>query len=312
MSRCLSVTLLFLACLAAAGCQGAFHAARDIAIDVSWADYDSVIVRTANGRIDLAVGPAGPARVTGTRTATGVTPADAEAALEDFDVVAEPAAGAPRTLVVELRPQALPGRSIGASLAIRVPQACKAQVHASNGSIRIDGMRGPLEARSSNGAIELRNCTGDARLYTSNGRVDAAAVSGALEAVTSNGSCVARDVGGDARIEASNGNVELTAARGSVEIKTSNGSITLDAVPPAAGRVIVRTSNGSIDACLPASLNADLLLHASNGRLDTQFGDVPMKLRRIERSHLEAVMNAGGGLVEARTSNGNISLRCRG
>lgn len=312
MHLCLSLALILLASLAATGCQGAFRAGRDVALDVAWADYDRIVVRTANGRVDLAVGPPGPARISGTRTATGATPSDAEAALDEFDVVAEPAAGAPRTLVVELRPRTLPGRSIGASLAIRVPQACTAQVHASNGSIRIDGMRGPLEARSGNGSIELRNCAGDARLYSSNGRVDAAAVAGALEIVTSNGSCIAREIAGDTRIETSNGNVELTAARGGVQIDTRNGSVTLDAAPPAAGRVVVRTSNGSIDASLPASLSADLLLHASNGRLDTQFGDVPMKLRRIERSHLEAVMNAGGGHVEARTSNGNISLRCRG
>ncbi|MEP0846891.1 MAG: DUF4097 family beta strand repeat protein [Phycisphaerae bacterium] len=312
MHHWLSVTLLLLAGFAATGCQGAFRAARDVSLDVAWADYDSIIVRTANGRVDLAVGPPGLARITGSRTATGATPADAESALDDFEVVAEPASGAPRTLVVELRPPTLPARSIGASLAIRVPRACAAEVHATNGSIRIDGMCGPLEARSSNGSIELRNCAGDARLYTSNGRVDAGAVAGRLEAVTSNGNCIARDIGGDARIETSNGNVELTAARGGVQIETSNGSVTLDAVPPAAGRVVVRTSNGSIDACLPASLDADLLLHAGNGRLDTQFGDVPMKLRRIERSHLEAVMNAGGGHVEARTSNGDIRLRCRG
>ena len=56
----------------------------------------------------------------------------------------------------------------------------------SNGSVRVEGLHGRLDAETSNGPIDLVNADGDALLRTSNGHVDVRQLRGSLDATTSN------------------------------------------------------------------------------------------------------------------------------
>ncbi len=298
--------------LPVAGCANSFSASRPIDLAIVWEDFEHIQVRTLNGRVDLAVDAAVRPGVTGKRVARGPSPEEAEAALDQFEVVIEKSPDAPRTLVIEVRPEKVPNRSIGAELTIRIPAACSADIRTSNGAVRGQDLRGPFTARTSNGAVEALRIDGPVNLTTSNGPITAEAISGELTGDTSNGDITLRDVRGNARIQTSNGGVTATGVVGNLDAVTSNGVARVDVTPDANGSLVLRTSNGAIDATVPATMNAEVSIATSNGRVTTEWGAAEAKIRTTDRGRVDGTLNAGGGKIELRSSNGNVTLRTRG
>jgi hypothetical protein len=131
---------------------------------------------------------------------------------------------------------------------------------------------------TSNGAIRASHLSGDLDIRTSNGAISLEDMTGRLNGRTSNGAIFGENIGSP-----------------SVTFQTSNGSITMDfASPPA--MVDLRTSNGAIRIDLPSDAPAFAVsTTTSNGRIDTSVRTDPASSNRID----------------ARTSNGNITIRYR-
>jgi hypothetical protein len=280
--------------LVAAGCGTPFQASRSLALTAAWNQYERVEVRVRSGGVDLSSTEAPDVQITGQLRAGGSSLSEAEANLDQLEVYAGPDADNATTLLVELRyPLALQNKTVGASLVIRLPQACAARIRTSNGTIQVARMRDDVDAKSSNGRVQVEDMTGHVRAVTSNGAVDL------------------RNITGDVQAESSNGRIRAEQITGNCVLHTSNGSINCDVAPPGDGHVELDTSNGGISLTLPRDLGANLDASTSNGRVKLELGDVPLKNVDAGRSRLRATMNVGGCRVTARTSNGSIALSSR-
>ncbi|MER6047649.1 DUF4097 family beta strand repeat-containing protein [Streptomyces sp. NPDC001793] len=102
----------------------------------------------------------------------------------------------------------------------------------------------PVTGETSNGALSLSKVA-SVRLTTSNGAIDLDGVSGPVDVHSTDGAITGRGLSGDGiKAETSNGEIELTATRAQdVRAKTSNGAVTVT-VPDARYQVSVRTDNG--------------------------------------------------------------------
>lgn len=280
----------------AAGCGGGMvQATRDFSLKAPWEGYERLIVRSRNGRVELASAGVSEITVEGQVRVRGTTQAEADANLEQVQIVAQADANDPKTFRIELKvPEALKRNSPGANFIVKLPAPCAAEVDTSNGSIQVIGLKGPVTLNTSNGAVRAEDIDGDLTVDTSNGGV------------------VVSNVAGNCAVDTSNGPVEVQGTRGDVQVDTSNGSVRVDISPPTAGTVVLDTSNGSINATLPAQMAADLKLDTSNGRVNVDLGDIPTKVQRRSKTHLTASINGGAGArIEADTSNGSITLKFR-
>jgi len=168
-----------------------------------------------------------------------------------------------------------------------------ATLRSSNGRIRVSRLTGNVDAETSNGMIEVRDLEGNANLHTSNGAIDAEAAKGTFEAHTSNGRIEARlqdpAEGRAIRLESSNGHIELRldgALHPDVRARTSNSSVTLFLPPETNARVHARTTHGSVTS------DFDNLRHESGHR----------------EQDLDGTIGNGGPLIELESTNGAIKV----
>lgn len=275
------------------GC-GNVRATRDFTTTHEWAGHEAVQVRVRNGNVELRPGTGEQLRISGRKYVNGLTLADAQRNLEQLVIHAGAEPDTPEVFVVELRvPEALKLQSAGADLVLELPAACKASVKSSNGSIRAERLLGPSELATSNGNVRVRDVQGDLCATTSNGRV------------------IVTHVAGDVQASSSNGDIEAEHLGGSTTLNTSNGDIRLVGSPPANGRVELHTSNGCIDMTFPRTLAAELKLRTALGHVHVALGDAVLQHVDVGRNRYNAIVNGGGGLVAATTSNGSITLNAR-
>lgn len=289
------------------------HHRESFSLNVPWQDYESILVDTANGNVEVVCAAGGRLDIHGVKSAGGLTLDEARSNAQLVRIGAGPSAADARTLSVRAEfPEELRRKSPGASFVIRLPAACTAEINSRNGKIEVRGLRGPSRLKTSNGRIEARDIAGALEAYTSNGGITLEGVSGAVIAVSSNGPIALRDVTGNAELRTSNGGFELDGIGGDIDAETSNGRVRITAGTAENGQVRVRTSNGPIQLCVPRALKAAVELVTSNGRIETDADGVAFSDLRVSRSRFAANMNGGGaGRVVAQTSNGSIRFECR-
>jgi hypothetical protein len=175
------------------------------------------------------------------------------------------------------------------NLEVRLPRDLSVEISAVNGRIFIEGMRGLVRARSSNGSAIVRDVVGDIDVSTSNAKVSCSHTCGRLVARS-------RD-----------GKIELEDHRGSVDASTSNGLIRASLSEVGKGGVTLATSNGRIVLDLPDQVDAEIDLRVDNG---TIRNDLPLcRCTRESNGRVLGRLGAGGALIKLRTSNGSICLR---
>jgi hypothetical protein len=176
-----------------------------------------------------------------------------------------------------------------AHLEIRVPRELQVEVTAVNGKVSVEGVRGTVRARSSNGSARINDVVGDIEVLTSNAKVSCSCTCGRLLA------------------RSSNGKIELSEHRGSVDASTSNGLIRASLDHVGTGGVNLATSNGRIVLELPEEVDADVDIRVDNGVVRN---DRPLcKAIREGNGRVQGRLGAGGALIKLRTSNGSISVR---
>ena len=174
-------------------------------------------------------------------------------------------------------------------LELRVPRGTSTEIVASNGRVAIEGLRGSVRARSSNGSVDLSDVVGDVEIATSNAKVCCCGTRGRL---------VARS---------SNGKIELEQHCGSLDASTSNGLIRASLQEMGVEGVQLSTSNGRIVLELPEEVDAEVDIRVDNGviRNDRQL----CKAARQRSGQLRGRLGNGGAPIRLRTSNGSVSLR---
>ena len=168
-----------------------------------------------------------------------------------------------------------------------------ARLQSSNGSIKVRGLEGKLDAKTSNSGIDLVAVVGDFTGRTSNGSITVDGLQGTFDGSTSNSSI-------KGRIEKMPGGAPLKA-------DSSNGSIDLS-LPDYKGQPMdIDTSNSSITLRLPAGINADLRASTSNSSLSNEFEMTSTGV--ISKNRIEGKIGSGGGPIRVSTSNGSIRIQ---
>lgn len=124
-----------------------------------------------------------------------------------------------------------------------------------------------VNAKTSNGDIDVTSVYGRLSLDTSNGRIEVFDGRGTLNADTSNGRIQVVQFEGDIRADTSNGAIWIERVVGSVDADTSNGSISFTGMPSPGSSHRLDTSNGSVDVRIPIGASIHFDAHTSSGSI---------------------------------------------
>lgn len=272
-----------------------------------------VAVETRNGAIDVRCDPAAKqVEVNTTRSARGMTEKDAREFAEKIEIEVGKDPTRPDTLRIAARmPVMDANRNQSAKFEIVMPPNAELALDTRNGRISAAGCDKNINANTSNGRVNIRDCDGSVVIDTSNGEVSAWDVKGDIDVRSSNGGLDLQRVGRNTvKAVTSNGRIHIVDATGAANLRTSNGSIELHckSVPPSPDIQVV-TSNGNVEVEVPNNINASVDLLTTNGRVHSDLKGVQVADLETHRSSLRAKLNDGGGRINARSSNGSVTLR---
>jgi HSP20 family molecular chaperone IbpA len=183
--------------------------------------------------------------------------------------------------------------SSSVDITLDIPEDLSIRIENSNGGIRAEGRIRELEARTSNGRVELRD-TGkiSARLETNNAEIVVERVGGTLKATTANNAIRATELS----------DVQL-------DLATSNASIRLERVALANNtRSKVMTNNGGITIeGISAPSGLSLRGSTSNARVDVQLSGFDVQLE--DERFTARKEGFGQAELELSTSNDRITVR---
>ena len=159
-----------------------------------------------------------------------------------------------------------------ARIEVQVPAETALDLHSSDGHINVDGTSAPARIDTSDGAVEVRNFTGNIRARTSDGHIT---VDGVVSEVY---------------LSSGDGHIEFTARPGS---KMARGWL-------------LHTGDGRVEVKLPDDFAAELSAHTGDGRITL---DLPVTVSgSMERSRVRGKLNGGGELLEITTGDGSIHV----
>lgn len=190
------------------------------------------------------------------------------------------------------------GAPQSARVIARVPAQCRLVVRSDDGSITVEGVRGPIELRTADGSVTALNVRGDVRADTGDGRIKIEDVDGRCDLATGDGSVSVRGRITDLNVRTGDGAVTVRAQSGSSMRADWN----------------IETGDGAVLLMLPASFDAELDAFTGDGRV--RIADLTTALpfgrdaEDRDRSHqsLRTRLGGGGHLLKIRTSDGSIAL----
>ena len=244
-----------------------------------------VRIHNPNGRTRVTGEDREDIEVTSAKTARAESEEAASQLLSEIRVVFTET---PEGLEVEVETPRKWNRRGGANLCVRVPREIMLAVSAANGRIHVEGIRGKVKARSTNGAALVADVVGDVFVATSNAKVTCSCIRGKLLA------------------KSSNGKIEIDEHSGSIDASTSNGLIRACLDEVGKEGIQLATSNGRIVLDLPEETDAEVDIRVDNGviRNDRTL----QKTTRETGGRVLGRLGHGGPVIKLRTSNGSISL----
>ena len=227
-ARLLPFFLLVLVSLAA-GCDLPLYQASVTSTEVfATSDQPKIVVETFNGSIDISNGQADEVVAEVTKRASGFDQNSAEANLDKIEITM---AAENDEIHIRIKRIGHVVGDCGAAVVIAAPPNSVVELKSSNGYVVCEGMRGSVEARTSNAKVDVVEASGRIDVRSSNGPILIEGEDLVVDAGTSN----------------SGVRVRGTLAEGEHELSTSNGPI--DVVLPEGSQFAFKasTSNGSID-----------------------------------------------------------------
>jgi hypothetical protein len=183
--------------------------------------------------------------------------------------------------------------SRNAKLTASVPAGSNLMLATGNGNITIERVKGRIELRTGDGAINGLDIGGDISARTDDGNVRMESIDGRCDVVTGDGAIT---IGG---------RLDLLRAR------TSDGALTLKIQPNS--RVSetwsLQTDEGNIVMYLPDDMNADIDAETSSGSAKAESALLSKADLDRERHTLRGTLGNGGAIVRLRTSDGSIVLK---
>jgi hypothetical protein len=206
---------------------------------------------------------------------------------------------------------------------IVVPQATSLTSHTGSGDQKIDGIKGPLEARSGSGDmhistigsrveahtgsgdLRMNSVNGDVRARAGSGNIQADGVAGGFDAETGSGDVGLRQTAsGEVRVRTGSGGVDLHGVQGMVNADTGSGDVTIEGTP--GGEWKLSAGSGTIKLQIPRQAGFELDASTSSG--DISLNHSVSVSGTISRHSIHGKAGTGGSLVEVRTGSGNIEI----
>ena len=178
---------------------------------------------------------------------------------------------------------------------VETPASLTLDAKTADGNLSVRGLTGALQMHAGDGAVTLEDLRGDLHLTSSDGNVNIHNATGTLEA------------------RASDGRMKVDGQFSAVHLHTSDGSLELSLAAgsrlTAASRI--ESSDGRVTVRVPQNLAADLDVSTSDGRVDCAL---PLTMDNYNSGggsshhHLAGHLNGGGVPLSIHTSDGNVSI----
>jgi len=233
--------------------------------------------QTHNGYINITGADVTECSLTATIVAKADTEENAQMLAEEVKVELIPS-GNKLTAKIE-KPKLVPGRYVSVSLDVTVPNQTDADLTTHNGALKIKNLTGQLNGTTHNGEVTAEKIFGTAELKTYNGRVTCKEAAGDIQLQTHNGSVICEEVSGDIKLRTHNGSAKAFYSGTAppvcnVSIVTHNGGVSLTAPPNFSAKVDVSTHNGSIDTDLPITVTGKVTKRKLTGTIGTGEGEL--------------------------------------
>lgn len=158
---------------------------------------------------------------------------------------------------------------------------------------------------TSNGSVKIEQVKGDLKINSSNGQMTIHDVVGTIEANNSNGSIEISNISGRTSLNTSNGRIELKNIPFLVQAVTSNSSIRAELDDPQED-LLISSSNGGIDIYLTDKSSVEI--NATTSNADVKVHSLRMPSAQIGKAKLNGVVGKGGPKLTVNTSNAVINF----
>ena len=175
-------------------------------------------------------------------------------------------------------------RGINLLLEIATPPDTEVRALTDSGTIRIEGIDGPVDCETDSGQIEISFIRSEVRAASDSGCVHIQGVKGAVD------------------VRTDSGRIEAFEVEGTIDANTDSGTIQLSqtAVAP----VCAHSDSGRIRVKLADSGGYTIRAQTDAGRIE-----LPVLTRqRLSRHELEGDVRGGGSVVDLETDSGDIEV----
>jgi len=162
-----------------------------------------------------------------------------------------------------------------------------------------------LDIESRSAPIDVQRIAGGGSLRTTNGTIRLDGVKGHLSAATTNGAITAAAFDGTATLHTTNGAIDVQASRGTFDVTTTNGAVMLDAELEPGARHRAEATNGCVTVRLRGAPNLRVDARTTNGAVVTSR---PLTVRERTANALAGTIGSGEGELSVRTTNGKIAI----
>jgi len=245
--------------------------------------------QTHNGYIDITGSDVTECSLTATIIARADTEENAQKLAEEVEVKLIPS-GSKLTAKIK-RPKLVSGKHICVNLDVTVPNQTSTDLTTHNGALKIKNLTGQLNGTTHNGGVTAEKIFGTVELETHNGKVACKEAAGDMQLQTHNGSVLCEEVSGDIKLRTHNGSAKAFYSKAAppvcnISIVTHNGGVSLTAPPNLSAKVEASTHNGSINTDLPITITG-----------------------KVTKRKLTGTIGAGEGELYLATHNGSIKIR---
>jgi DUF4097 and DUF4098 domain-containing protein YvlB len=183
-------------------------------------------------------------------------------------------------------------------------------IETSSGDVGLESLvAGGLKIKGFSAQIDISGGTIDGRLDAENtsSRVSVAGVEAAsYRLVSSSGDVSLDECGGPLTIRTIAGAIEVeNAAEAQLEFETSSGGVSFSGSLAAGGLHTIKSTSGDVRLKLPNDSAFDLDISTTAGDIKTDF---VVGATSFDHNRLVGKVNAGGALLEIKTSSGNVTL----
>ena len=173
-------------------------------------------------------------------------------------------------------------KDISIQFDIQTPTNTQLRAHADSGGIQVEGIKGPVDAKTDSGGIRIRDVKGEVHANADSGGIHLDHIDGAVYAKVDSGGIEADEVAGSIEAQADSGAIRLTQTQPApIQAKTASGGVHVKLAPGAGYNLSIDTESGPIR--VPA-----MTVRSS-----------------FSEHHAEGQVGSGGPLVQIRVESGS-------